>query len=45
MKHLNAVSKKPARAADIPVSALLTFVIALLQAFTPLLVAKEADDS
>jgi hypothetical protein len=41
MKHLKTVSKTPARAADIPVSSKLQFVISVLNAFTPLLVAKE----
>ena len=43
MKHLKVVSKRPAQAVDIPASAMLTFVIAVLNAFTPLLVVKEAE--
>jgi len=42
MKHLRVVSKMPARATDVPVSAKLEFVIAVFNAFTPLLVVKEA---
>ena len=42
MKHARLVAeKRPARAQDIPVSAMVTFITAVLVAFTPLLMAKE----
>ena len=43
MQHVKAISKKPVHAQDIPVSAKLQFVIAVLAAFTPLIVAKDTD--
>jgi len=41
MKHVKMVSRMPARAADIPVNTKITFIIAILSAFTPILQAKE----
>jgi hypothetical protein len=41
MKHVNTVSKVPAHAADIPVSTKITFIVAILTAFTPILTAKQ----
>lgn len=41
MKHVYTLSKAPAVAQDIPISAKLTFLVSVLNAFSPLLVAKE----
>lgn len=45
MKHLSIISKKPVLAdtttSGIDVSTLITFIVAVLEAFKPLLVAKE----
>lgn len=45
MKHLQNVSKPPVRAADIPVDAKMGFIIAILTAFTPILEAKNPDQT
>ena len=45
MKHLQKVSKPPVHAADIPVDAKMTFVISILTAFTPILQAKNPDQT
>ncbi len=42
MKHFNAVSKTPSRAADIPIQDLMTFITSVLTDVATLLVAKEA---
>jgi hypothetical protein len=45
MKHMKVLSKRPAKAQeDIPISAMVEFIIAVLSAFTPLLVAKDEQD-
>jgi hypothetical protein len=41
MKHVKIVSKAPAPATDIPVSTKIQFIVAILTAFTPILVAKD----
>jgi len=41
MKHVKMVSRMPARAADIPVNTKITFIVAILNAFAPILAAKE----
>ena len=41
MKHVRVMSRVPARAADIPVNDKITFITALLNAFKPILEAKE----
>ena len=41
MKHVKMVSRMPARAADIPVSTKITFIINIWNAFAPILGAKE----
>ena len=41
MKHVKMVSRMPARAADIPVNTKITFIINILNAFGPILAAKE----
>ena len=41
MKHVKTVSRVPARAADIPVDTKLTFIVNILNAFKPILQAKE----
>lgn len=41
MKHVTMISRKPVRAADIPVEDKVTFIVAILQAFVPILQAKE----
>ena len=42
MKHVSLVSKMPARAAtsDVPMSTLIDFIVAVLNAFKPLMTAK-----
>ncbi len=45
MKHLQKVSKTPVHAADIPLDAKMTFVIAILEAFTPILEAKNPEQT
>ena len=40
MKHLQKVSKPPVHAADIPLDAKMAFIIDILEAFTPILAAK-----
>ena len=45
MKHIKRMSKAPARAADIPTSVKVDFVVAILQAFEPILTAKFPDQS
>jgi len=41
MTHIKKVSRVPARAADIPVEDKITFIVALLEAFAPILEAKD----
>jgi len=42
MKHMKTVSiRKPARADDIPISEKLLFIVDVLNAFEPILIAKE----
>jgi hypothetical protein len=41
MTHIKKLSKAPACAADIPVSDKITFIVALLNAFAPILEAKQ----
>jgi len=41
MKHVNPLTKTPARAADIPVDVKINFIIAILTAFAPILGAKD----
>lgn len=41
MKHLTKISKAPAHAADIPVNVKVDFIVAILQAFEPILAAKQ----
>ncbi len=45
MKHVKTMSKTPARAADIPVTVKVDFITAILTAFTPILEAKEPQQS
>lgn len=46
MKHIAEMTKMPSRAAsNIPVDTLLTFIIALLSALKPILVAKYPNPS
>jgi len=41
MKHIKMLSEKPVRAADIPVEDKVTFIVAILNAFVPILSAKD----
>lgn len=43
MKHMKTVSRKPACAQDIPTSEKLLFIVDVLDAFSPLLVAKNGN--
>ncbi len=47
MKHLTTISRVPSQALDIdaPTSAILQFLVAVLQALVTVFQAKEADDS
>lgn len=45
MKHLQRVSKPPVHAADIPVEAKMEFIISILTAFTPILEAKNPEQT
>lgn len=42
MKHIQTISKAPARAADIPVSEIIAFIVAILTAISTLISVKEA---
>ena len=42
MHHMKAISRPPSKATDIPISNLLTFITAMLNAVIALLTAKEA---
>jgi len=41
MKHVKQLSRTPGRAVDIPVDVKVDFIVALLQAFEPILSAKQ----
>ncbi|HOZ45014.1 MAG TPA: hypothetical protein PLO37_05195 [Candidatus Hydrogenedentes bacterium] len=41
MKHVRVLTRKPNCAQDIPISAMISFIVAVLTAFTPLLVVKD----
>ena len=41
MKHLRSISRVPTYAADIPISVIMEFIIALFMAIAPLLEAKD----
>lgn len=45
MKHLQKVTKPPVYAADIPVDAKMEFIISILTAFTPILEAKDPEQT
>jgi len=44
MRHVRRISKRPALSQQIPLSAVIQFVIAVLDAFAPVLTAMKADD-
>ncbi len=45
MKHIKSVTKSPAKADDIPVSTLIDFVVAILDALSTMFAAKEETSS
>ena len=43
MKHVKGVSRKPARAQEIPLSEKIDFIVDVIEAFEPIIIAKDAD--